>query len=64
VTVDWSALTTAQARRLRVQARRLERETGARFERGDATEAEFIAAVEAEENLTVFIACGLKPGEH
>lgn len=60
---DWATLTRSQAARLRVGARRHEQSQGARFERGEISEAEFLAAVQAEEDLHVFALTGLAPHE-
>ncbi len=62
--VDWSRINKKQAVMLRTQARKRELEVGQQFERGEVSEDEFIAAVELEEYLHIFIVTGLKPGEY
>jgi hypothetical protein len=60
----WATLTRKEAIALRTAARAREQEVGRRFERDEATQEEFFAAMVAEENLHVFILTGMKPGDY
>ncbi len=62
-TLDWKTVTRREAVSLRVAARRREEEVKERFNRDEATQAEFEAAMLLEENLHVFVLTGVKPDE-
>lgn len=59
--IDFNNLTRSRAQVLRRVARRHERNLGELFEAGVVTEAQFLQAVEFEEELSVFIEIGLRP---
>lgn len=63
--IDWSTITVAEARRRLGAARRAEQKAAEAWERDDTPElkAAWDAALELEENLQVFVHCGLRPGE-
>lgn len=61
--IEWATLTPREASRLLGAAVRNERAVGLRFERGEASEAEFRAAMQIEEDLRVFILAGARPGK-
>jgi hypothetical protein len=62
--IDWVNLTAAQARRLIAPAARHEQAMAKRWDAGEVSEAAWMDALHAEENLRVFAVCGLKPGQH
>lgn len=59
----WINLTEAKARRLIAPAARHEQAMAKRWDAGEVTEAEWMAALQAEEDLRVFAACGVKPDQ-
>lgn len=59
--VDFQEITRGRAQILRRVAKRHVRNIGEQFEAGGATQEQFLAAVDFEEALTVFIECGQRP---
>lgn len=57
--INWTTMTTAQAKRLRVLAAVREKSIVDKFNSGKVSEAELLAACQLEENLQVFSLTGV-----
>lgn len=63
--IDWTTITKAQASRLLGPAKHHEQSLALKWNLDEAKyEIAWKAAMDLEEDLLVFVRCGLKPGEH